>query len=175
MKDTTELPKNVTDGKLEEDGRNFTIHTFELMTLKPIDIRLCKAEELQKRCEQYFFKCAEDDMKPSVAGFALAIGLDRRRLQDVVAGRIAIPNDNREVLNRYYTALNALMEDYVMNNKIQVVGGIFLLKNNFGYKDQQEVVFNGAQENNVSEDALLEEANLLLQGTQKKAQIDDDE
>ena len=173
MKDLTELPKSVTDEKLADDGANFTIHTFELMTLKPIDVRLCKATELQNRCEQYFLKCAEDNMKPSVAGFALAIGVDRRKLQDIVAGRVAIPDDNREVINRYYTALNALLEDYVMHNKIQVVGGIFLLKNNFGYKDQQEVVFNGGQEAQVSEDALLEEANLLLEGTQKKAQIDD--
>lgn len=170
-----ELPKNVTDEKLEDDGANFTLHTFELMRLKPLDIRLCKAEEVQNRCEQYFEICVRNNMRPSVAGFALAIGVSRRRLQDAIAGRWTIPSDNRDVLNRYYMSLNAMMEDMLMHNKIQVVGGIFLLKNNFGYKDQQEVVFNGAQENNVSEDALLEEANLLLQGTQKKAQIDDDE
>ena len=32
------------------------------------------------------------------------------------------------------------MEDYMQNGKINPVSGIFLMKNNMGYTDQQEVV-----------------------------------
>ena len=32
------------------------------------------------------------------------------------------------------------MEDYMQNGKINPVSGIFLMKNNFGYADKQEVV-----------------------------------
>ena len=36
--------------------------------------------------------------------------------------------------------LNAQMEDYMQNGKINPVSGIFLMKNNMGYQDKQEVV-----------------------------------
>ena len=32
------------------------------------------------------------------------------------------------------------MEDYLLNGQINPVAGIFLMKNNFNYKDQTEVV-----------------------------------
>ena len=169
MKDTNELKNG-----LSEIGEvNSTIHVYELMTLRPIDVRMCQPADIEERSQQYFLKCAETNMTPTVAGFALALGMDRRKLQDVVAGRMAIPDDNREEINKYYTALNALLESYVLNCKTQVVGGIFLLKNNFGYKDQQEFVLNNTNNDTVSEEALLEEANLLLAEPTKKANNDD--
>ena len=36
--------------------------------------------------------------------------------------------------------LDAQMTDYMQNGKINPVSGIFLMKNNFGYADKQEVV-----------------------------------
>lgn len=36
--------------------------------------------------------------------------------------------------------LDSQMVDYMQNGKINPVSGIFLMKNSFGYKDQQEVV-----------------------------------
>ena len=58
-------------------------------------------------------------------------------------------------------ALTAQMEDYMQNGKINPVSGIFLMKNNMGYQDKQEVVVTPNQVNEVSETNLLEESNLL--------------
>ena len=36
--------------------------------------------------------------------------------------------------------MEEMMEDYMLNGKINPVSGIFLMKNNFGYTDKSEVV-----------------------------------
>ena len=69
--------------------------------------------------------------------------------------------------------LNALMEDYVQNGKINPVPALFLLKNNFGYKDTQEFVVNNNVQEESSPESLIEEANLLLETDGKLANIED--
>lgn len=86
--------------------------------------------------------CAEDDMKPSVAGLALAFGRDRRTLWKWANGIESdfIPPESRDFIKKAYQFLNAQMEDYAQNGKINPVAAIFLMKNHFGYQDKQEVV-----------------------------------
>ena len=45
-----------------------------------------------------------------------------------------------------YQLLNAQMENYMQNGKINPVAGIFLMKNNMGYADKQEVVLTPNQQ-----------------------------
>ena len=45
-----------------------------------------------------------------------------------------------DTIKKGYLILNQLMEDYMQNGQINPVAGIFLMKNNFGYRDQQEMV-----------------------------------
>ena len=111
-------------------------------------------------------------MKPSVAGFALSIGVSRQTLIDYINGVTPIPKQNRIALERFYGLLNSLMEDYIQNGKINPVAGLFLTKNNFGYKDTQEFVVNNRAQEETSPDALIEEANLLFDGDAKKAEIE---
>lgn len=140
----------------------YTMHSMQLMQLKPIDVRLCEAKTLEERCYKYFEMCIEDQMKPSFAGFALALNTARTTLLNYINGVVTIPSDNLEVLRRFNGVLNALMEDYMQNGKINPVAGIFLLKNNANYKDQQEFVVNNQIEEKVTPESLLEEAQLLL-------------
>ena len=79
-------------------------------------------------------------MKPSVAGLALALGVDRVYLWEIRSGK---KGQNQEVANTLKKAVQILdlqMNDYMQNGKINPVSGIFLMKNNFGYTDKQEVV-----------------------------------
>ena len=101
------------------------------------------AEAVQERMINYFQLCADNDMKPSFAGMALAFGVDRRTMWKWVngAGDIKpLPPEIRDTLKKGQQILNAQMEDYMQNGKINPVSGIFLMKNNMGYTDQQEVV-----------------------------------
>lgn len=57
-----------------------------------------------------------------------------------------IPTESRDTLKKAYQFLNAQMENYMQNGKINPVAGIFLMKNNMGYADKQEVVLTPNQQ-----------------------------
>ena len=53
---------------------------------------------------------------------------------------------NEECIKKAYQFLNAQMEDYAQNGKVNPVTAIFLMKNHFGYADKQEVVLTPNQQ-----------------------------
>lgn len=126
-------------------------------------ISLFEPEQVEERSKEYIKICAKNNMKPSVAGYALALGIDRGYLWGIVNGKYSTkhPDATLDTLKRFYTFLNAQMEDWMQNGKINPVSGIFLMKNNLGYKDQQEYVLtpNAQNENNAAD--LLNDVDLL--------------
>lgn len=117
------------------DNRKYLLHSLKIAQLPKIDTK--NIELLQQRIFDYFSVCAEDDMKPSVSGLALALGTDRRRLWEWRETETDVRSDT---IKKAYQMLNLLMEEYMQNGKINPVSGIFLMKNNFGYSDKQEFV-----------------------------------
>ena len=144
------------------DNVNFTLHNLDLLTYAPIDCKIECGEVVEARCYDYLETCMRNEMKPTLAGLALAIGIGRQCLLDYINGNTPIPKENRAILQRYNTLLNSLMEDYMMNGKVNPVTGLFLSKNNFGYKDTQEFVVNNSNQEETPPETLIEEANLLL-------------
>ena len=146
----TEIGKQVTKRKRPDlsekqsvqtepgDNRKYILHSLRLYDLPEID--LSNVEEVKDRIKQYFQICADDDMKPSVAGLALAMNIDRRRLWELRAGKMGKNPAVSDTLKRTMQLLDLQMVDYMQNGKINPVSGIFLMKNNFGYADKQEVV-----------------------------------
>ena len=133
------------------DNRKFLEHDLKMWDWPAVD--MTKPEAVTERIGNYFRICAEDDMKPSVAGMALAFGMDRRRLWEIVNGVVGtnsvthnVAPEARDSLKKAYYFLNAQMENYMQNGKINPVAGIFLMKNNMGYADKQEVVLTPNQQ-----------------------------
>lgn len=119
------------------DNAKYTAHNLMLYRLKPVSFE--SAEEIMDRTDEYFSICQQNDMKPSVAGYALALGVDRKTLWRIITGETVKPEAVRHSLKRAYLILNAQMEDYMQNGKINPVSGIFLMKNSFQYQDRQEI------------------------------------
>lgn len=120
------------------DNRKYILHSMRLYELPKCNLK--SVEEVAQRITDYFAICAEDDMKPSVAGLALAMDITKEYLWEIRVGR---KGKNPEVANAIKKAMQLLdlqMVDYMQNGKINPVSGIFLMKNNFGYADKQEVV-----------------------------------
>ena len=148
-KDATQIikkPKRETSIMMPEgaegDNNKYTTFALAIMQLPKIDIT--KPEQLSNRLTEYFSLCAEHDMKPGVAALALAVGLDRRRLweinNDIVGRNLLVPEESRQLIKMAYNSLEVLWESYITNGKINPVAAIFLGKNHFQYKDQQEYV-----------------------------------
>lgn len=120
------------------DNRKYINHSLRLARLPKVNLK--SAEEVSERVLEYFTICAEEDMKPSVSGLALALDISRNYMWEIREGH---KGKNPEVANAIKKAMQMLdlqMVDYMQNGKINPVSGIFLMKNNFGYRDQQEVV-----------------------------------
>lgn len=140
-----------------EDGDNAKImnHNMELFLLPDVDIK--NEEQVNNRIIDYFKICAKNDMKPSVAGLALAFNVSRSTLWNWVTQKNkAFPYV--DTLKKAYNLLAAEMEDMMQNGKINPVAGIFLMKNNHGYADKTEVVVEPRNPlGDLTEQAALEQ------------------
>ena len=136
------------------DNSRFTRHNLMLFELVPVD--MSDAEQVRERTVTYFDICNQNDMKPSVAGYALALGIDRTNLWRIVSGATVKPTEVRNVLKRAYEMLNAQMEDYMQNGKIQPLAGIFLMRNNHGYSDKTEIEITAKNDSEVSPEELAQ-------------------
>ena len=120
---------------------------IELMNMPDIDITDVNA--VAKRLTDYFELYARYDMKPTIAGMALALnGHSRQWLYAVVnnapaGGAGYKPNLRAEVadfIKKVYFSMENQWENYMQAGKINPVTGIFLAKNHYGYRDQTEHV-----------------------------------
>ena len=118
------------------------IGAFAEIASKPrIDTR--NAEEVEDAIIDYLKVCAERNIKPTVEGMATALGTNRVSLWKWENGEIKRPQEVIDVVTYYKSVINALHIQYMEENKINPVSGIFIAKNNFAnYRDQQEVRYN---------------------------------
>ena len=120
------------------DNAKYIRNSLRIARLGKVD--MTDAQAVEDRIFEYFTICEEDDMKPSVAGLALALDVDRTYLWEIRVGRKGKNPAVANTLKRAMKLLDLQMVDYMQNGKINPVSGIFLMKNNFGYADKQEVV-----------------------------------
>lgn len=120
------------------DNAKYIRHSLTLVKLPKVD--MSDEEQVSNRIFEYFEICEQNDMKPSVTGLALALDVDRRYLWELREGKRGKNPAVADTLKRAMTLLDNQMVDYMQNGKINPVSGIFLMKNNFGYADKQEVV-----------------------------------
>lgn len=139
----------LTDSALNIDAGDNTKYLslgMELFNLPAIDLK--DPEQVVSRLNEFFEIHARYDMKPTVAGMGMALGLDRRRLWEIKTGNILssnkklleLPTLTVDSIKKAYEYMELLWENYMQNGKINPVSGIFLGKNNFGYQDKQEMV-----------------------------------
>lgn len=133
---------NVREDKLvhTEPGENTKYAKNALAFWNLPRVNMQDENAVRERVELYINTCAENDMKPSVAGLAFALGVSREYLWMIRTGKKGKNEEVVNVLKRASEYLEVLMIDYMQNGKINPVTGIYLTKNFFGYVDKQEVV-----------------------------------
>ena len=152
VKDVVKKPRGVgknspvigNNGLMAEPGDNtkYLALGMKLFNLPPIDLH--DPQQVNDRLNEFFTIHAEADMKPTVSGMGMALGLDRRRLWEIKTGvqdrNKDLPTLTRDSIKKAYEYMEILWENYMQNGKINPVSGIFLGKNNFGYQDKTEYV-----------------------------------
>ena len=150
----TDAALNVNEG----DNAKYIRLGMEIMNLPAVDLHDGKG--VQERLGEFFSIYARYDTKPTVAGMAMALGVNRQRLweirSDIPDRNQTLPRETRDSIKKAYSFMEQLWENYMQNGKINPVSGIFLGKNNFGYQDKTEYVVtpNVQQENDYNENDI---------------------
>ena len=100
----------------------------------------------------------------AVPGLALALGVSRGTIRAWLDGRGAGKVDGvQNALEMAYTVLTAQMEQYMLEGKINPIAGIFLMRNNLGYSNDDtplEVADTGLNDGKSAEEIAKEYENL---------------
>ena len=157
------------------DNTKFLTVNMALFNMEKIDMK--DVDAVQERLNEYFKLYGQNDMKPTVAGMAIALnGMSRRTLWAIVNDaptgstgyKTALPPDVALSIKRAYFLLENLWETYMNSGKVNPVSGIFLGKNNFGYSDKQEYVLTPNQQNDNEYDADSIRERYIASDQQKK-------
>ena len=143
------------------DNTRYLTHDLKLYRLPKIDMNDPVA--VHDRVDFFFALCAEDDIKPSIESLALAFGVGRATLFNWLnekTGAVKNPK-SLDTLKEAYTLINSYYSHMMNNGKINPVAGIFLMKNNMGYKDTTDYIITANQENTLSLTDIADRAGLL--------------
>ena len=138
----------------QEPGDNTRIVMTSLKFFDMPRVDLHDPEAVRERLSEYFRIYGEADMKPTVAGMAMALGIDRRTLWAIAndqptggAGRkMNLPTESTDLVKKAYEMLETSMEAYAGAGKMNPVMAIFMMKNHFGYQDKTEYVLTPNQQ-----------------------------
>lgn len=129
------------------DNAKFMAVNMALFDMPNIDMKDVKA--VQNRLDEFFMLYTQNDMKPTVAGMAIALnGHSRRWLWAVThdaptsgwGNHANLPEEVTHAIKKAYFLLENMWETYMNSGKVNPVAGIFLGKNNYGYQDKTEHV-----------------------------------
>ena len=143
------------------ENNKFLSHDMKIYSLPKIDIN--NPDSVQSRIKEYFAICTEDDIKPTVESLALAFSVSRFTLFDYINGRNHTIKNPESILTlkTAYDIINSYYAHMMNNGKINPVAGIFLMKNNYGYKDTTDYVINANTDNNIGLPDITTRAGLL--------------
>lgn len=140
------LQKDCEAGKADrwkatmQESEKYINNAMAIAMMPRIDLNY--PDSVRQRVSEYFTLCMANDLRPSLAGLALSFHISRLTLSKYCDGGGDICPESREILCQAKRILNSLLEDYMNNSAIDRTLAIFMAKNNYGYKDQQEVVYN---------------------------------
>lgn len=118
------------------------------------EISIKNTEEVARRIGDFFDIYQSFDLKPTVSGFALCLGLSRPQLVALARGtqlgngwnENSAPKEVVMMIKKAYRLLEQNWESNMLQGKINPVTGIFLAKNNYGYEDKIDHSFSESKE-----------------------------
>lgn len=125
------------------ENTRYLRHSLAMWDLPPIDIS--DKDAVEERIVWYFNHCAEDDMKPTVTGLQLALGISADTFGRWCSGE-SRHGEYSEMVKKAKAIIEDQMNAYMENGKINPVSGIFLLKNHFGYQDKKDVTLTPGEQ-----------------------------
>ena len=138
-------------GQEPGDNSRIVLTNMKFFDMPRVDLK--NPEAVRERLADYFRIYGEADLKPTVAGMAMCLGINRRTLwaiaNDQPSGgngyKMILPEETTNLVKNAYEMLEMSMEAYANAGKINPVMAIFMMKNHFGYQDKTEYVLTPNQ------------------------------
>ncbi len=146
------------DSKKQKAKKSALAYNIEALTLPPVNT--ADIEEIKERTTLYLNGCAERDIKPGIQGLCLWLGVERCTWYAWCNGTNR-KDTHYDFCNRVMVLLAANWENNMQDNKTNAVSGIFIGKNDFGYKDKTEVVVEPKQ--SVTNDTTMADVMALVE------------
>ena len=116
------------------------------MSLPPIDIS--DPKQVEKRINEYFDFCEVNNRPPNMVGLGNWLGVGVRTINRWKAGDWDVDTVG-EVVQRALSVIEESLVTQVQNNPKAMVGGMFLLKSMFHYREQQDIVITTGAQNDA--------------------------
>lgn len=139
------------------DNRQAISDMLYVYSMPPIDTD--SDEAVEQRIFEYFQYCIEKDIRPGVEGMAMALGVNRRTLWDWETGnRRGSSIVRADIIKKAKQFIALYLENLAQNNKIYPATWIFMMKNHYGYKDQQDITItpNNQLQPNLTREQIIE-------------------
>ena len=143
-----------------KENARYIVHSVKLSTFSKID--RTNAEQVRNRTIEYLEACVDDGMKPNLTGYALALGTNRQGLQQMFLSRNT-DHETLEALDNGIAMVENVMLELMLDQKINPVTAIFLLKNHFSYSDQTDIKIQAERVDTVDEQALEDKYRTVIE------------
>jgi hypothetical protein len=114
------------------------------INLPPINIK--NPHEVEHRIDEYFDFCEMNNKPPNMVGIAAWLGIGRKTLQQWKDGDYS---EMTPIIQRAVMVIEQTLIEQVQDNPKASVGGMFLLKSMFHYKEQQDIVITTGAQNDA--------------------------
>jgi hypothetical protein len=110
-----------------------------------------RVEDMEKAINEYFNQCDINKEPYTMTGLALSLGfLDRKSLIDYCDYTDEDDVAFLHSIKRAKMICEQNVEKGLLSGKYNPTGAIFNLKNNYGWKDKQEIEQNGEMNNTIT-------------------------
>jgi len=144
------------------DNTRYLRYAMASLDLPPIDIS--DPKQVETRILEYFNFCAENDRKPNIKGLGNWLGVDATTVNSWRRGEYRTETHS-PLIKKAVDILEEMWWDYGQNGKCNPASWIFIGKNAFGMRDEQQVVItpNNPYDNKTDEEL----ANKYITGSVK--------
>lgn len=119
------------------DNARYLRYAMASLNLPPIDVS--DPKQVEKRIMEYFDYCIQNDRKPNIKGLGNWIGVDDETVMRWRRGEYR-KDTHCGLIKKAVDVLQEMWWDYGLNGKCNPASWIFIGKNAFSMRDEQQVV-----------------------------------
>lgn len=121
--------------------------------LPPVNIK--NPAEVQARISEYFNFCEMNNRPPNIIGMGNWLGVSTAIMTKWKQGDLSADHAVAPIIQRAMAVIEESLVNQVQENPKSMIGGMFLLKSMFHYKEQQDVVITtGDQKEELTADDI---------------------